>query len=142
MSVVLVIVIHLLLKSGLFRGRGEHPKQGMMKRRVQPEDVIINCSKDSKWPEAPKGHKWKEVRHDNTVRRCKLHLVQLRCCDSYYNYYYRTTIIFINILCDGLQVTWLASWTENIQNQIKYVMLNPSSRLKGEKDMEKYEKAR
>ena len=40
------------------------------------------------------------------------------------------------------QVTWLASWTENIQNQIKYVMLNPSSRLKGEKDMEKYEKAR
>ena len=39
-------------------------------------------------------------------------------------------------------MTWLASWTENIQNQIKYVMLNPSSRLKGEKDMEKYEKAR
>ncbi len=40
------------------------------------------------------------------------------------------------------QVTWLASWTENIQNQIKYVMLNPSSKLKGEKDMMKYEKAR
>ena len=39
-------------------------------------------------------------------------------------------------------MTWLASWTENIQSQIKYVMLNPSSRLKGEKDMEKYEKAR
>ena len=39
-------------------------------------------------------------------------------------------------------MTWLASWTENIQNQIKYVMLNPSSRLKAEKDMEKYEKAR
>lgn len=30
---------------GLFRGRGEHPKQGMLKRRVLPEDVIINCSK-------------------------------------------------------------------------------------------------
>ena len=70
-----------------------------------PEDVIINCSKDSEWPEAPEGHKWKEVRHDNTV-------------------------------------TWLASWTENIQNQIKYVMLNPSSKLKGEKDMQKYEKAK
>ena len=39
-------------------------------------------------------------------------------------------------------MTWLASWTENIQNQIKYVMLNPSSKLKGEKDMQKYEKAR
>uniref|UniRef100_A0A0K2TK98 DNA topoisomerase I n=1 Tax=Lepeophtheirus salmonis TaxID=72036 RepID=A0A0K2TK98_LEPSM len=90
---------------GLFRGRGEHPKQGMLKRRVVPEDVIINCSKDSKFPEPPPGHRWKEVRHDNTV-------------------------------------TWLASWTENIQNQIKYVMLNPSSKLKGEKDMLKYEKAR
>lgn len=30
---------------GLFRGRGDHPKQGMLKKRVQPEDVIINCSK-------------------------------------------------------------------------------------------------
>jgi len=39
-------------------------------------------------------------------------------------------------------VTWLASWQENVQNQIKYVMLNPSSKLKGEKDMMKYEKAR
>lgn len=39
------------------------------------------------------GHKWKEVRFDNTV-------------------------------------TWLASWTENIQNSLKYIMLNPSSKLK------------
>ena len=70
-----------------------------------PEDVIINCSKDSEVPHPPRGHKWKKVQHDNTV-------------------------------------TWLASWTENIQGQIKYVMLNPSSRLKGEKDWQKYEKAR
>ena len=41
----------------------------MIKRRVQPEDVIINCSKDSEWPKAPAGHKWKEVRHDNTVSK-------------------------------------------------------------------------
>ncbi|XP_058811780.1 DNA topoisomerase 1 isoform X2 [Topomyia yanbarensis] len=90
---------------GLFRGRGEHPKMGMVKRRVMPEDVIINCSKDSKWPEAPEGRRWKEVRHDNTV-------------------------------------SWLASWTENVQGQVKYVMLNPSSKLKGEKDWQKYETAR
>jgi len=90
---------------GLFRGRGEHPKQGMLKKRVMPEEVIINCSKDSDIPQPPDGHRWKRVQHDN-------------------------------------QVTWLASWTENIQNQIKYVMLNPSSKLKGEKDMMKYEKAR
>ncbi|XP_073186074.1 DNA topoisomerase I, mitochondrial isoform X3 [Lepidochelys kempii] len=90
---------------GLFRGRGDHPKMGMLKKRIMPEDVIINCSKDSETPKPPSGHKWKEVRCDNTV-------------------------------------TWLASWTENIQNSIKYIMLNPSSKLKGEKDWQKYEVAR
>ncbi|XP_054840847.1 DNA topoisomerase I, mitochondrial isoform X2 [Eublepharis macularius] len=90
---------------GLFRGRGNHPKMGMLKKRVMPEDVIINCSKDSAIPQPPPGHKWKEVRCDNTV-------------------------------------TWLASWTENIQGALKYVMLNPSSKLKGEKDWQKYEVAR
>ncbi|KYM89075.1 DNA topoisomerase 1 [Atta colombica] len=90
---------------GLFRGRGEHPKMGKLKKRVLPEDVLINCSKDSNIPKPPAGHKWKEVRHDPNV-------------------------------------TWLASWTENIQGQVKYVMLNPSSKLKGEKDWQKYETAR
>ncbi|CAJ0963834.1 unnamed protein product [Ranitomeya imitator] len=90
---------------GLFRGRGDHPKMGMLKLRIRPEDVIINCSKDAKIPEPPPGHKWKEVRFDNAV-------------------------------------TWLASWTENIQGSIKYIMLNPSSKLKGEKDWQKYETAR
>ncbi|KAJ1357236.1 DNA topoisomerase 1 [Parelaphostrongylus tenuis] len=90
---------------GLFRGRGGHPKMGMLKKRVRPEDVIINCSKDSEIPVPPAGHKWKEVRHDNTV-------------------------------------TWLVSWTENVLGQNKYIMLNPSSKIKGEKDYEKYETAR
>uniref|UniRef100_A0AAY4A037 DNA topoisomerase I n=1 Tax=Denticeps clupeoides TaxID=299321 RepID=A0AAY4A037_9TELE len=39
-------------------------------------------------------------------------------------------------------VTWLASWVENIQGHPKYIMLNPSSKLKGEKDWQKYETAR
>lgn len=90
---------------GLFRGRGEHPKMGMLKRRVEAGDIIINCSKDSKIPKPPPGHKWREVKHDSSV-------------------------------------TWLASWTENVQNQVKYIMLNPSSKLKGEKDWQKYETAR
>lgn len=77
---------------------------GMVKRRVTPADVIINCSKGAA-PKPPSGHKWKEVRHDNTV-------------------------------------TWLASWTENVQGQVKYIMLNSASRLKGEKDWQKYEIAR
>lgn len=89
----------------LFRGRGDHPKQGRIKKRIEAEDVMINIGKGATVPEPPAGHKWKTVQHDN-------------------------------------KVTWLASWSENIQGQIKYVMLNPTSRLKGEKDWAKYETAR
>lgn len=66
---------------------------GCLKKRTRPEDVIINCSKDSKPPTPPAGHRWKEVRYDNTV-------------------------------------TWLCSWTENVLGSNKYIMLNPSSKIK------------
>ncbi|ODV86989.1 hypothetical protein CANARDRAFT_196014 [[Candida] arabinofermentans NRRL YB-2248] len=52
---------------GLFRGRGAHPKTGKFKRRVQPEDVTLNLSKDAKIPDPPPGHQWGEIRHDNNV---------------------------------------------------------------------------
>eukprot|EP00884_Botryococcus_braunii_P015907 jgi/Botrbrau1/29/Bobra.0022s0024.1 len=53
---------------GLFRGRGEHPKMGMLKKRIYPRDITINIGKDAAIPEHPyKGQQWKEVRHDNTV---------------------------------------------------------------------------
>lgn len=48
----------------LFRGRGEHPKTGRVKLRVQPEQIIINIGKDAKVPVPPEGHRWKEVKHD------------------------------------------------------------------------------
>jgi DNA topoisomerase-1 len=50
---------------GLFRGRGEHPKTGTVKKRVSPEQVTINIGKGAKVPEPPAGHKWKAVQHDN-----------------------------------------------------------------------------
>jgi len=50
---------------GLFRGRGEHPKTGTVKRRVMPEQITINIGKEAKVPEPPAGHKWKAVQHDN-----------------------------------------------------------------------------
>ncbi|KAI5349633.1 hypothetical protein L3X38_002522 [Prunus dulcis] len=53
---------------GLFRGRGEHPKLGKLKRRIRPSDVTINIGKDAPIPECPiPGESWKEVRHDNMV---------------------------------------------------------------------------
>lgn len=50
---------------GLFRGRGEHPKTGKVKKRVMPEQVTINIGKGAKVPDPPPGHKWKAVQHDN-----------------------------------------------------------------------------
>ena len=52
---------------GLFRGRGEHPKMGRVKKRIMPEDIIINIGKGAKVPEPLPGHKWKQVIHNNTV---------------------------------------------------------------------------
>ncbi|CAM6101329.1 unnamed protein product [Calypogeia fissa] len=92
---------------GLFRGRGEHPKMGKLKKRIFPENIVINIGKGAPIPECPMpGHKWKEIRHDNTV-------------------------------------TWLAFWNDPINSkEFKYVFLAASSSLKGQSDMEKYEKAR
>lgn len=53
---------------GLFRGRGAHPKTGKLKRRVYPEDVVLNLDKEAPIPPLPEGQKWGEIRHDNTVQ--------------------------------------------------------------------------
>jgi DNA topoisomerase IB len=47
---------------GLFRGRGEHPKMGKLKKRIMPKDVIINIGEKAPVPPCPiPGHKWGEV---------------------------------------------------------------------------------
>lgn len=90
---------------GLFRGRGQHPLMGKLKKRVLPEDVTINIDEFSPIPPPPEGHKWKEVLHDHNV-------------------------------------TWIAMWRDSILGSPKYVMLAPSSTIKGQSDMLKFEKAR
>jgi DNA topoisomerase-1 len=53
---------------GLFRGRGEHPLMGVLKRRIAPEEITINCSPDAPVPPCPiPGHSWKRVVHDPLV---------------------------------------------------------------------------
>lgn len=53
---------------GLFRGRGEHPRMGSIKKRIYPKDIIINIGERAPVPEHPyPGQKWKEVRHDHSV---------------------------------------------------------------------------
>jgi len=90
---------------GLFRGRGEHPKMGKLKRRLQPEDITINIGHLKDTPKPPAGHHWKEVISDNTV-------------------------------------TWLATWKNNVDGGVKYVMFAANSTLKTASDYAKYENAR
>ncbi len=53
---------------GIFLGRGTHPKIGKIKKRIVPEDVIINLSKDAKVPDPNiSGHNWGEIIHDQNV---------------------------------------------------------------------------
>ena len=50
----------------IFVGRGKHPKRGTIKRRILPEDVIINLSPDSPIPVPSIRGSWKEVIRDNS----------------------------------------------------------------------------
>lgn len=38
---------------GLFRGRGEHPKMGKIKKRIYPRDITINIGRGEPIPEHP-----------------------------------------------------------------------------------------
>lgn len=90
---------------GTFRGRGEHPKMGKLKQRVNPEQVMLNLSECAPVPmcHVP-GHAWGDIRHNPTVQ-------------------------------------WLCTWTENINNQNKYMQLAAQSSFKGKSDRSKYNKA-
>ena len=51
----------------IFLGRGCNPKSGKVKRRIFPEDIIINIGSGATVPEPLVGHHWKDVIHDQTV---------------------------------------------------------------------------
>lgn len=57
---------------GIFLGRGKNPNLGKIKKRIMPEDVIINIGKNDTIPipkveNDPTSHKWKKVIHDRKV---------------------------------------------------------------------------
>ncbi|CAK7205656.1 DNA topoisomerase 1 [Sporothrix eucalyptigena] len=68
---------------GLFRGRGEHPKTGKVKKRVQPEQVTINIGKDAVVPTPPTGHKWKGIQHDNKATWLAMWQENINGCYKY-----------------------------------------------------------
>ena len=52
---------------GIFTGRGDHPKQGRIKKRINPEDVTINIDNECKVPIPNVPGNWGNVIHDKTV---------------------------------------------------------------------------
>ena len=52
---------------GIFLGRGDHPKLGKIKKRINPEDVTINLSKTAPIPKPNVPGKWGDVIHNNEV---------------------------------------------------------------------------
>ena len=52
---------------GIFIGRGNHPKMGMLKKRLRPNDVIINISDDAIVQKPNIKGEWGGVIHDNTL---------------------------------------------------------------------------
>lgn len=53
--------------SGIFLGRGNHPKLGSIKKRIYPEDVTLNLGKEAPIPSTIPGHKWGNIIHDKIV---------------------------------------------------------------------------
>ncbi len=51
----------------IYIGRGCNPKSGLVKKRIYPEDIIINIGAEAKVPTPLSGHKWADVIHDHTV---------------------------------------------------------------------------
>ena len=106
----------LVEPTGLFMGRGSHPKSGTIKQRVTPEDVTINISKGVADPKIyylskegnlveMKGRSWGNVVHDNTLE-------------------------------------WVASWTDNVSGKKKYVWLADTCNFKSDSDVKKFDIAR
>lgn len=52
---------------GIFLGRGCNPLIGKIKKRIYPEDIIINIGENVAVPVPMNGHKWKKIIHDNKV---------------------------------------------------------------------------
>jgi DNA topoisomerase-1 len=52
---------------GIFLGRGSHPKIGRIKKRIMPEDIILNLDKEAPVPKPNVPGKWGEVIHDQSV---------------------------------------------------------------------------
>lgn len=53
---------------GLFQGRGDHPKAGLLKKRLKPSQITLNIGRGFAIPRCPvEGEEWGAIIHDPTV---------------------------------------------------------------------------
>jgi DNA topoisomerase-1 len=52
---------------GIFLGRGSHPKIGRIKRRIRPEDVMLNLDSSAPIPKPNVDGQWGKIINDQTV---------------------------------------------------------------------------
>ena len=112
----------------LFRGRGEHPKKGALKvgSLFMYFNTISQCA--------------------NTISTGRQ--LRVRPEDVTINIGEGAPIPTPNVpgkwkkVIHDQTVTWLATWTENVNGNHKYVFLAAGSSIKGQSDMMKFEKAR
>ncbi len=65
-----MIANYLIEPPGIFIGRGNNPKIGKLKKRILPEDITLNLSKDApaiKLQSEYKDHKWGAIINDKQV---------------------------------------------------------------------------
>lgn len=103
---------------GIFIGRGCHPKLGTIKKRILPNDIIINNSKGSKIDE-PAYLKYKDGKY----------ILQQ------YNIPYKKII-------HDRHAEWLSAWADPITGKIKYIRLGATSDFKAISDIKKFDLAR
>lgn len=103
-------------RPGIFTGRSpRHPLNGKIRRRIEPEDVVINISRSAPRPSLPpsdyfwngdnKKRKWKDVIHDPWV-------------------------------------SWLSRWEDPLSKIQKYVYPDPVSSFRQHHEMRKFDMAR
>jgi DNA topoisomerase-1 len=102
--------------AGLFIGRGCHPKTGMFRHEILPEDVTLNLSKGTPIP------KIFYISENNE-------LVEMK--DSRWG----------KIVNDN-KSEWVASWKDEVTGKRKYVWLDNSSEFKSSSDIKKFDLAR
>jgi DNA topoisomerase-1 len=117
-----VIDNYLVEPPTIFVGRGNHPLSGCIKKRLYPEDIILNVGPDMKVP-VP------FVNGKNAI------------IDSDSDGSATNKMVWGEIISDNT-LEWIASWQNNVTEKSNYARFGRRSGFKMKSDENKYDKAR